>query len=147
MSTRAILSSISSLNDVPLRHAKNTPVGDANIRGVSGGEKKRVSIAEALATRCLLGCWDNSTRGLDASTALEFGRALRIATDLAGLTTIVSIYQAGEALYELFDKVCVIGEGKMYYFGRADAAREYFEGLGYVPKQRQTTADFLVAGM
>lgn len=127
-------------------HARDTPVGDASLRGVSGGEKKRVSISEALAARTLLGCWDNSTRGLDASTALEFVRALRIATDLAQLTTIVSIYQAGEGLYELFDKVCVIGEGQMYYFGKACEARGYFEALGYVPALRQTTADFLVAG-
>ena len=48
-----------------LRHVKNTPVGDAAIRGVSGGEKKRVSIAEALATRSRLNSWDNSTRGLE----------------------------------------------------------------------------------
>lgn len=41
-----------------LRHAKKTPVGDAAIRGVSGGEKKRVSIAEALATRSCIGAWD-----------------------------------------------------------------------------------------
>ena len=41
-----------------LKHAKNTPVGDAAIRGVSGGEKKRVSISEALAARSLLGAWD-----------------------------------------------------------------------------------------
>ena len=48
-----------------LRHVKNTLVGDASIRGVSGGEKKRVSISEALATRSLLTSWDNSTRGLE----------------------------------------------------------------------------------
>ena len=129
-----------------LKTAQKTRVGDANLRGVSGGEKKRVSITEALAARCLLSCWDNSTRGLDSSTALEFGRALRVATDLAQITTIVSIYQASENLYELFDKVCVIGEGRMYYYGRADAARAYFEAMGYMPVPRQTTADFLVSG-
>lgn len=43
-----------------LRHARQTPVGDAAIRGVSGGEKKRVSIAEALATRSCIGAWDKS---------------------------------------------------------------------------------------
>lgn len=41
-----------------LRHTKNTPVGNAAIRGVSGGEKKRVSIAESLATRARISCWD-----------------------------------------------------------------------------------------
>ncbi|KAI0298342.1 ABC-2 type transporter-domain-containing protein [Multifurca ochricompacta] len=128
-----------------LRHVKNTAVGDASIRGVSGGEKKRVSISEALTLRSLITAWDNSTRGLDASTALEFVRALRIATDVSHIATIVSIYQAGESLYQHFDKVCVIYEGRMAYFGRADQARQYFIDLGYEPAHRQTTADFLVS--
>ncbi|KAG2131012.1 ABC-2 type transporter-domain-containing protein [Suillus clintonianus] len=127
-----------------LRHARNTVVGNAAIRGVSGGEKKRVSIAEALSCRSMIGAWDNSTRGLDASTALEFVQALRLGTDIARLTTIVSIYQAGEQLYELFDKVCVIAEGRMAYFGPAKDARQYFIDMGYEPHNRQTTADFLV---
>ncbi|KAI0728228.1 pleiotropic drug resistance ABC transporter [Fomitopsis betulina] len=128
-----------------LRHVKDTLVGDASVRGVSGGEKKRVSISEVLAARSLLTSWDNSTRGLDASTALEFVRALRLATDIARVSTIVSIYQAGEQLYELFDKVCVIYEGKMAYFGPASSARQHFIDMGYEPANRQTTADFLVA--
>ncbi|PCH34845.1 pleiotropic drug resistance ABC transporter [Wolfiporia cocos MD-104 SS10] len=128
-----------------LRHVQNTLVGDASIRGVSGGEKKRVSISETLAMRSLLTCWDNSTRGLDSSTALEFVRAIRTVTNVTAVSTIVSIYQAGEPLYELFDKVCVIYEGKMAYFGPAKRARQYFIDMGYEPAHRQTTADFLVA--
>ncbi|KAF8960414.1 pleiotropic drug resistance ABC transporter [Flammula alnicola] len=128
-----------------LRHTLTTPVGDAAIRGVSGGEKKRVSIAEGLASRSCIGAWDNSTRGLDASTALEFVRALRVATDTFEQTTLVSIYQAGESLYEYFDKVCVIYEGRMAYFGLASEAKQYFMDMGYEPANRQTTADFLVA--
>jgi ATP-binding cassette, subfamily G (WHITE), member 2, SNQ2 len=87
----------------------------------------------------------SSTRGLDASTALEFVRALRIATDISRLSTIASIYQAGESLHELFDKVCVIYEGRMVYFGPANRARQYFIDMGYEPANRQTTPDFLVA--
>ncbi|KAH9171890.1 ABC-2 type transporter-domain-containing protein [Lactarius sanguifluus] len=128
-----------------LRHVQDTPVGDAAIRGVSGGEKKRVSIGEALTLRSRIAAWDNSTRGLDASTALEFVRALRIATDGAQTSTIVSIYQASESLYSHFDKVCVIYEGRMAYFGPADQARQYFINLGFEPAHRQTTPDFLVA--
>ena len=93
----------------------------------------------------LANCPYSSTRGLDASTALEFVRALRLATDIGRVSTIVSIYQAGEQLYQLFDKVCVIYEGKMAYFGPADRARQYFIDMGYEPANRQTTADFLVA--
>ena len=66
-------------------------------------------------------------------------------TDIARTTTIVSIYQAGESLYKIFDKVCVIYEGKMVYFGPASQARQYFIDMGYEPVNRQTTADFLVA--
>ncbi|KAG9310127.1 ABC-2 type transporter-domain-containing protein [Chiua virens] len=128
-----------------LRHVRKTPVGDASLRGVSGGEKKRVSISETLATRSLLTSWDNSTRGLDASTAVEYVHALRIATNLLRVTTIVSIYQAGESLYEMFDKVCLIYEGRMVYFGPANEARQYFTDMGYEPAYRQTTSDFLVA--
>jgi len=80
-----------------------------------------------------------------ASTALEFVQALRIATDICRVTTIVSIYQAGESLYRHFDKVCVIYEGKMAYFGPGDRARQYFIDMGYEPANRQTTADFLAA--
>ena len=72
-------------------------------------------------------------------------RALRIATDLVRNSTIVSIYQAGEQLYEVFDKVCLIYEGRMVYYGPANQARQYFLDMGYVPKNRQTTADFLVS--
>ncbi|QRW02377.1 ABC transporter [Ceratobasidium sp. AG-Ba] len=127
-----------------LRHTFDTPVGDESIRGVSGGEKKRASIAEMMATRARMACWDNSTRVLDSSTALEFVRALRIATDIAHATTIVTIYQASEPLYQLFDKVCVIYSGRQIYYGPANDARQYFIEMGWEPANRQTTADFLV---
>ncbi|KAA1475296.1 pleiotropic drug resistance ABC transporter [Dentipellis sp. KUC8613] len=128
-----------------LRHVKNTPVGDASIRGVSGGEKKRVSISEVMVSRALITAWDNSTRGLDSSTSLEFARALRLATGICRWSMIVSIYQAGEQIYDLFDKVCVIYEGRMAYFGPANRARQYFIDMGFQPAPRQTTADFVVA--
>lgn len=73
-------------------------------------------------------------------------QALRISTDIARQSTIVAIYQAGEQLYETFDKVCVIYEGKQVYFGPANQAKQYFIDMGYEPANRQTTADFLVAG-
>jgi len=54
-----------------------------------------------MVTRGAVGCWDNSTRGLDASTALEYCRSLRLLTDIAKTATIVTLYQAGENLYEV----------------------------------------------
>lgn len=81
-----------------ISHTRETLVGDAFVRGVSGGERKRVSIAEMMTTRARVQSWDNSTRGLDASTALDFAKSLRIMTDILGQTTFVSLYQAGEGV-------------------------------------------------
>ncbi|KAF8557465.1 pleiotropic drug resistance ABC transporter [Imleria badia] len=128
-----------------LEHARSTVVGDASLRGISGGEKRRVSLAEVVSARGKLVCWDNPTRGLDSSTALEFIRTLRVAADAAKVTTVVSLYQAGEQLFNLFDKVCLIYEGRMAYYGPAEGAKRYFTDMGYEPQDRQTTPDFLVA--
>ena len=87
----------------------------------------------------------SSTRGLDSSTTLEFVQALRIATDIARMATAMSVYQASENVYDHFDKVCVIYEGRMAYYGPAALARQYFIDMGYQPANRQTTPDFLVA--
>lgn len=56
------------LRSMHIDHTQNTEVGNEYVRGVSGGERKRVSIIETMATRGSVFCWDNSTRGLDAST-------------------------------------------------------------------------------
>lgn len=126
-----------------IEHTRKTIVGNSMIRGVSGGERKRVSIAEMLITNACILSWDNSTRGLDASTALDFAKSLRIQTDLYKTCTFVSLYQASENIYNLFDKVLVIDEGKQVYFGPASEARAYFEGLGFLPRPRQTTPDYV----
>lgn len=86
-----------------ISHTKKTRVGDDFIRGVSGGERKRVTIAEAALGFSPLQCWDNSTRGLDSANAVEFCRTLRIQADIMGCTSVVSIYQAPQAAYEVND--------------------------------------------
>lgn len=59
------------------------------------------------------------------------------------MTTFVSLYQAGEGIYEQFDKVLVIDNGRQVYFGPAKDARNYMLGLGFRDLPRQTTADYL----
>ncbi|KAL8894542.1 MAG: hypothetical protein Q9192_004232 [Flavoplaca navasiana] len=128
-----------------ISHTKKTLVGNEYVRGISGGERKRVSIAETLATKSTVVCWDNSTRGLDSSTALDYANSLRIMTDVSDRTTLVTLYQAGEGIYELMDKVLVIDEGRMMYQGPAREAKQYFVDLGFHCPERQTTADFLTS--
>ncbi|OCF43306.1 ATP-binding cassette transporter [Kwoniella heveanensis CBS 569] len=131
------------LSMLNIKHTANTIVGNAFVRGVSGGERKRVSIAEMFCSGATVCSWDNSTRGLDASTALDYAKSLRMLTDIMGQTTFVSLYQAGEGIYEQFDKVLVLNESRVVYFGPAKTARAYMMGLGYRDLPRQTSADYL----
>jgi ATP-binding cassette subfamily G (WHITE) protein 2 (SNQ2) len=126
-----------------IEHTRNTVVGNPFVRGVSGGERKRVSIAEMMVSNGSVLAWDNSTRGLDASTALDYVKSLRIMTNIYKTTTFVSLYQASENIYKQFDKVLVIDGGKEVFFGPAEEARAYFEDLGFKKKPRQTTPDYL----
>lgn len=122
-----------------IEHTRNTIVGNPFVRGVSGGERKRVSIAEMMVTAGTVCAWDNSTRGLDASTALDYAKSLRVMTNIYKTTTFVSLYQASENIYKQFDKVLVIDAGRQVYFGPASEARAYFEGLGFKEKPRQVS--------
>ncbi|KAH8686548.1 ABC-2 type transporter [Ilyonectria robusta] len=128
-----------------IEHTLGTKVGNEFIRGVSGGERKRVSIAEAMITRASVQGWDNSSKGLDASTAVEYVKSIRAMTNMANTSTAVSLYQAGETLYELVDKVLLIDNGKCLYYGPAEKAKQYFLDLGFDCPERWTTADFLVS--
>ncbi|KAL2067593.1 hypothetical protein VTL71DRAFT_2018 [Oculimacula yallundae] len=128
-----------------ISHTINTRVGNDFLRGVSGGERKRVSIAEAALSGAPLQCWDNSTRGLDSANAIEFCKTLRSSTEMTGSTACVAIYQAPQSAYDIFDKVLVLYEGRQIYFGRCTDAQAYFENLGFQCPDRQTTADFLTS--
>jgi ABC-type multidrug transport system ATPase subunit len=128
-----------------LSHTYNTKVGNDFVRGVSGGERKRVSIAEMALAMAPIGAWDNSTRGLDAATALEFTKALKMSSNLTGSTFALAIYQASQAIYDEFDKAVVLYEGRQIYFGPTKEARQYFIDMGYECPPRQTTGDFLTS--
>ena len=134
-----------AMNLFGLYHVRDTKVGDDFIRGVSGGEKKRVSIAEMAVSESRIAAWDNSTRGLDAATALDFIRTLKVSSQVWGTTHAVAVYQASQGIYDVFDKVIVLYEGKQIYFGPSDHAHAYFEDMGWYCPPRQTTGDFLTS--
>jgi ABC-type multidrug transport system permease subunit/ABC-type multidrug transport system ATPase subunit len=128
-----------------LSHTINTRVGNDFIRGVSGGERKRVSIAEAALSLAPIQCWDNSTRGLDSANATEFCRNLALVSQYAGTVNCVAIYQAPQSAYDMFDKVTLLYEGRQIYFGHTTAAKQFFVDMGFECPKRQTTADFLTS--
>jgi ABC-type multidrug transport system ATPase subunit len=128
-----------------LSHTFNTKVGNEFVRGVSGGERKRVSIAEMFLSRCRIGAWDNSTRGLDAASALKFVKSLRLAADMGKSCHAIAAYQASQSMYDLFDKVVLLYEGYQIYYGPRDRAVAYFQEMGFERPERQVSGDYLTA--
>lgn len=133
------------LNSLSIGHTSETVVGDEFLRGVSGGERKRVSLAEVLTSTAPVQCWDNSTRGLDASNALDFAKVLRKAAHEEQKSIAVTLYQAGNGIYNQFDKVTVLVEGKQIYYGPASEAKGYFEDMGFICAPGANVADFLTS--
>lgn len=84
-----------------LHNARNVRIGNEVLKGSSGGEKRRVTIAEAVANEPSLQYWDNSTRGLDSTTALRTIRFLRRTADIDRSTAVVILYQASQQILDL----------------------------------------------
>ncbi|ORZ02812.1 ABC-2 type transporter-domain-containing protein [Syncephalastrum racemosum] len=130
-------------NMLGLTKQMNTMVGNAFVRGLSGGERKRLSIAEVMTTMSSINLWDCSTRGLDAASALDYVRSLRIMTDIFNKTTVATLYQASNSIFHLFDKVLLLDEGYCIYFGPVSEAKQYFADLGFYCPPRKSVPDFL----
>jgi hypothetical protein len=76
-------------------------------------------------------------------SALEYIKAIRAMTDVLGLSSIVTLYQAGNGIYNLFDKVLVLDEGKQIYYGTRKDAQIFTEQLGFICDDGANVADYL----
>ena len=84
-----------------ISHVADSIVGNDIVKGISGGERKRVSIVEAALSAAPLQCWDNSIRGLDSALAMNFCTTLRHQTRLTKRTACVALYQASQDAYDV----------------------------------------------
>jgi len=124
-------------------HVRDTVIGDERSRGVSGGQRKRVTIAEMLLGNARVICGDEITTGLDSQTALEIVRALKNAATVYHLTVVCALLQPPPEVYAAFDRLVLLDAGRVVYDG--DDALAYFRDfLGYVVPERKDEADFLV---
>ena len=134
------------LDVLGLTRVKDTFVGDQKtVRGVSGGEKKRVTVAEMLITSTPILCCDEISTGLDAATTFDITRVLAAATRVAETIKIVSLLQPPPETVANFDELIVLAEGKIIYFGPVEDVVGYFQGLGYKIPVRMDVADWLQA--
>ncbi|XP_017575992.1 broad substrate specificity ATP-binding cassette transporter ABCG2d [Pygocentrus nattereri] len=129
--------------ELGLSKVADARVGTQLIRGVSGGERKRINIGMELIIDPSVLFLDEPTTGLDASTANSVLHLLkRMANN--GRTIIMSIHQPRYSIYRLFDSLTLLVSGKQVYHGPAQNALDYFANIGYACEDHNNPADFFL---
>ncbi|THU73650.1 hypothetical protein C4D60_Mb04t25090 [Musa balbisiana] len=131
------------INELGLERCQDTIIGGSFVRGVSGGERKRVCIGNEIIMNPSLLFLDEPTSGLDSTTAL---RTIQVLNDIAesGKTVVTTIHQPSSRLFHRFDKLILLGRGSLLFFGRASKAMAYFASIGCVPLIAMNPAEFLL---
>lgn len=133
----------SVITELGLVKCQNTIIGNSFIRGVSGGERKRVSIAHEMLINPSLLILDEPTSGLDSTAAHRLVKTLGTLAQ-KGKTVVTSMHQPSSRVYQMFDAVLVLTEGHGLYFGKGSEAMSYFEAVGFIPSFPMNPADFLL---
>ncbi|ONK73722.1 uncharacterized protein A4U43_C04F34580 [Asparagus officinalis] len=129
--------------EMGLQDCADTVIGNWHLRGISGGEKRRVSIALEILMRPRLLFLDEPTSGLDSASAFFVTQTLR-SLSRDGRTVIASIHQPSSEVFELFDRLFLLSGGKTVYFGQASEAYEFFAQAGFpCPSLRNPSDHFL----
>ncbi|XP_068647908.1 ABC transporter G family member 32-like [Aristolochia californica] len=121
----------------------DTLVGDEMIKGISGGQKKRLTTGELLVGSARVLFMDEISTGLDSSTTYQIIKYLRHSTHALDGTTVISLLQPSPETYELFDDIILIADGQIVYQGPRDAALDFFSFMGFRCPERKNVSDFL----
>lgn len=127
-----------------LQQCQGTKVGNALIKGVSGGQRRRVSIAVELMGNPRLLFLDEPTSGLDSKSAGEIMALLGEIARTLNVLIVCSIHQPSSRTFLAFDQTLLLSRGQVAYYGKAVDALAYFEKLGYKSPDRMNPADYLI---
>ncbi|EPX71486.1 brefeldin A resistance protein [Schizosaccharomyces octosporus yFS286] len=111
----------------------------------SGGEQKRISIAETMCARPLFQCWDNTLREFDSVTAAHILSRIKIISRVFGMTLTAISNQLSDKILRMFDMITVLYEGEQIFYGPSSRVKDYFLGLGYVPQSHSTIGEFVTS--
>ncbi|KAL5701727.1 transcription factor [Ranunculus cassubicifolius] len=121
----------------------DTLVGNEMIRGISGGQRKRVTTAEMLVGPSRALFMDEISTGLDSSTTFQIVNSLKQSIHILNGTAIVSLLQPAPETYDLFDDIILLSDGQIVYQGPCEHVLEFFESMGFKCPRRKGVADFL----
>lgn len=132
-----------TLLSLGLDHVRDTFVGDDVVRGVSGGQRRRVTLGEMMMNGSPILCGDEISNGLDASSTFEIVQLLMLLSKYEKKTSMISLLQPSPETVSLFDDVILLAEGKCLYAGPIRLVEDYFAALGYKAPRHMDVADFL----
>jgi ABC-type multidrug transport system ATPase subunit len=118
-------------------------VGDAMRRGISGGQKKRLTTGEMIVSPMKTLFMDEISTGLDSSTTFQIIKCLQQFAHIMQATILMSLLQPAPETFNLFDDIILLTEGQIVYHGPRDHVLEFFENCGFKCPERKGTADFL----
>jgi len=118
-------------------------VGDAMHRGISGGQKKRVTTGEMIVGPTMALFMDEISTGLDSSTTFQIVKCLSQFCHVMEATIMMSLLQPAPETFELFDDILLLSEGQVVYHGPKENVLEFFQGCGFKCPERKGIADFL----
>ncbi|XP_031474141.1 pleiotropic drug resistance protein 1-like [Nymphaea colorata] len=121
----------------------DTMVGNEMFRGISGGQKKRVTTGEMLVGPARALFMDEISTGLDSSTTYKIVNSVRQFTHIIGATVAISLLQPAPETYDLFDDIILLSDGHIVYHGPREHVLEFFESMGFRCPERKGIADFL----
>ncbi|KAL6010130.1 hypothetical protein ACLOJK_000561 [Asimina triloba] len=121
----------------------DTMVGDEMRRGISGGQKKRVTTGEMMVGPSTALFMDEISTGLDSSTTFQIVKCLKQIVHGFRSTIVISLLQPAPETFNIFDDVVLICEGQIVYHGPRDSILEFFEMMGFRCPERKGVADFL----
>ncbi|KAI3912461.1 hypothetical protein MKW92_019912 [Papaver armeniacum] len=122
---------------------ENIKVGNEMIRGISGGEKKRLTTGEMLVGPTKVFFMDEMSTGLDSSTTFQVVRYLKQMVHIFDVTMMISLLQPAPETFELFDDIILLSEGQIIYQGPREKILKFFEHMGFKCPERKGVADFL----
>ncbi|KAK4353080.1 hypothetical protein RND71_028598 [Anisodus tanguticus] len=133
-----------TIREMGLQDAMNTRIGGWSVKGLSGGQKRRVSICIEILKRPKLLFLDEPTSGLDSAASYHvMNRIVQLAKQ-DGRTVVASIHQPSSEVFQLFHNLCLLSSGRTVYFGSISAANEYFALNGFpCPTMRNPSDHYL----
>ncbi|GLJ08416.1 hypothetical protein SUGI_0088300 [Cryptomeria japonica] len=121
----------------------DTIAGDEMIRGISGGQKKRLTTGEIIVGPKTTLFMDEISTGLDSSTTYQIVKCLQQFCSHMNATILMSLLQPAPETFELFDDIILLSEGQVVYHGARKHVLEFFESCGFRCPERKGAADFL----